>query len=489
MHCQYISIAFIYFIRYNPNTSRKILGVNMEKIPLLGNKHFYKKAIAIALPVMLQQFITALVSLVDNFMVSALGDEMMAAVNVANQYNFLFIVLLNTIMIAGGVYLAQYKGAQDAWGMKQAYRFKVIISLSIGIIYWAVLFFYPAPLLNIMTHGNTAQTELVQHGVDYMKIIAFTALFMPFSFSIGTSYRETGKPSIPLVISVIATLINTFLNWVLIYGNLGAPRLEVQGAALATVIARAVEALLFLCYARLHNAAFFVSIRKIFAVDIQMFIEIIRKSTLVFFSEITWAGSELVITALYNSRGGAENVAGMAAGFAIANIFYLVFAGIHTATAVLVGNRLGAGRLFEAQSRAKWLMSGSFIAGIVIGICMFFSTLAVPFVYGNLTPDAHSITKELLYIVGLYMPIWALLNAQFAVSRSGGDAVFGVIVDVPVSVLIFAPIAALLTYHTSVSAPLIFGLSKLSDFAKLVLAFHLLTKNRWVKKLTKDEHE
>ncbi len=460
----------------------------MEKIPLFGHRKFYKKALAIALPVMLQQFITALVSLVDNFMVSALGDSMMASVNVANQFNFLFIVLLNTVMIAGGVYLAQYKGAQDDWGMKQAYRFKILVAVLIGIIYGAFLFLNPSPLINIMTHGNAAQAELVQHGSDYMKIIAFTALFMPFSFAIGSSFREIGKPTIPLVISVCATLINTFLNWVFIYGNLGAPRLEVEGAALATVIARVFEALIFILYAKYHKAPFFVGFRKLLKVDIPMFIEIARKSTLVFFSEIMWVGSEMFLTALYNSRGGAENVAGMAAGFAIANIFYLVFAGIHTATAVLVGNRLGAGHLQEAQIRAKWLMSGSVVAGAGIGLCMIASTLAIPVIFGNLTNEAHVITKHLLYVVGFYMPMWALLNAQFSVSRAGGDTVFGVVVDVPVTFILFAPIAAIFTVYTSVSAPLIFALAKLSDFGKLALAFYFLNKKRWVKKLTKDDH-
>ncbi len=461
----------------------------MEHIPLFGHKKFYKKAMAIALPVMLQQFITALVSLVDNFMVSALGDEMMAAVNVANQFNFLFFVLLNVVCSAGGIYLAQYKGAQDEWGMKQSYRFKILLSIIIGIAYWAVLFFNPSPLINIMTHGNSAQTELVQHGADYMKIISFTALFMPFSFAIGTSYREIGKPTIPLVISVAATLVNTFLNWVLIYGNLGAPRLEVEGAAIATVTARIVEAVAFIVYAKLNKSQFYVGFRKMLKVNIPMFIEIMRKSALVFFAEITWVSSEMFITALYNSRGGAENVAGMAAGFAIANIFYLVFAGIHTATAVLVGNRLGAGHLKEAQIRAKWIMSGSTVAGAVIGICMALSSLAIPVIYGNLTPDAHTITKNLLFIVAAYMPIWALLNAQFAVSRSGGDALFGALIDVPVSIFAFAPLAAIFTFYTSVTAPFIFGIAKLTDFIKLVIAFYVLSKKRWVKKLTKDEHE
>ncbi len=460
----------------------------MEKTPLFGDRHFYKTALAVGLPVMFQQFITALVSLVDNFMVSALGNEMMAAVNVANQVNFVFIILITVVCTAGGIYLAQYKGARDEWGMKQSFRFKVILSMILGISYCLLLSTQPEFLIKIMTHGNTSQAEILVHGADYMRIIGITALFMPISFAIGTSYREIGKATVPLVISIIATAINTFLNWVLIYGNLGAPRLEVEGAAIATIIARAFEAVAFILYARIKKAQFFVGLRQLFRVKIKMFVEIMEKSSLIFLSEITWVASEMFLTALYNSRGGAENVAGMAAGFTFANIFYLLFAGIHTSTAVLVGNRLGAGHLKEAEDRAKWIMSGSVVAGAFISLIMFAAIFIIPVVFQNLSPEAHGIAKFLLFIVALYMPIWALLNAQFAVSRAGGDAVFATMVDVPVTVVAFAPLGLILTFCTSLSAPLIFGLAKLTDFMKVAVAVLMLRKKRWVKKLTVEDY-
>ena len=456
----------------------------MEKVALFGNKHFYKQALAIALPVMLQQLIISLVTLVDNFMVSALGNSMMAAVNVSNQVNFVFFVFLNVICSAGGIYLAQYKGANDEKGMRQAFRFKLIITSIVAIVYFLILQFMPDVLIRLMTNGNSAQYELVYHASNYMKMLSYSVLFMPISFSITSSFREIGKPKVSLIISVIATLINTFLNWVLIYGNLGAPRMEVQGAAVATVIARICEAVMFLFYARFVKAEFFVGLRRLFKIKITMFVEIIQKSALIFLGEIMWAASEMFMTALYNSRGGAETVAGMAAGFTIANIFYLVFAGIHTTTAVLIGNKLGAGELIEAQKRARWILSGSTIVGLMLSILMLSSTFIIPLIYTNLTFEAHSIAKELIIIIAFYMPLWTLLNAQFGVSRAGGDTVFAVMVDVPVTLFAFAPAVAVLTYFTGVSAPLIFGLSKLTDFIKLTIAHYMLKKKRWVKKLT-----
>ncbi len=456
----------------------------MNKATLFGNRHFYKQVLAIALPVMLQQLIISLVTLVDNFMVSALGNSPMAAVNVANQVNFAFFVFLNVICAAGGIYLAQYKGANDKKGMKQAFRFKLIITSIIAICYFFILQFIPDILIRFMTNGNSGQYEIVYYASNYMKMLSYSILFMPISFSITSSFREIGKPKVSLIISVIATLINTFLNWVFIYGNLGAPRMEVEGAALATVIARFCETAMFLIYAKYVKAEFFVGLRRLFKINISLFIEIIKKSGLIFLGEIMWAASEMLMTALYNSRGGAETVAGMAAGFTIANIFYLVFPGIHTTTAVLIGNKLGAGELEEAQRRSRWIQSGSTIAGILLTILMLGSLFIIPLIYSNLSPEAHAISRELIIIVSLYMPIWTLLNAQFGVSRAGGDTVFAVMVDVPVTVLAFAPAVVILTFFTDVSAPLIFGLSKLTDFIKMAVAFYMLKQKRWVKKLT-----
>ena len=137
------------------------------------------------------------------------------------------------------------------------------------------------------------------------------------------------------------------------------------------------------------------------------------------------------MTALYNGRGGAEVVAGMAAGWTIANIFFLLFGGIWTTAAVLVGGSLGAGKLEEARKRAVWIKSGSLAAGIVIGVAgAGVSTLLIPAVFFNLTAEAKHISLGLIYAILAYLPLWALLNAIIAISRSGGDTALGMYTDV-----------------------------------------------------------
>jgi putative MATE family efflux protein len=450
-----------------------------------GPLSFYREALSIALPVMLQQLIMSLVSLVDNFMVAGLGDISMAAVNVANQLNFIFIVVVNAICGAGGIYLAQFNGAGDTEGMRHAYRFKVIFAFSASLVFGALCWIMPEGMIAMMTQGNAAQKEIVEKGAVYIRLTSFTLIPLALSSAIGTSFREIGLPKTPLFISAAATLVNTVGNWFLIYGNLGAPRLEVPGAAIATIIARCFEMIVFLIYVRRHVTPFFVAFRKILKINKRLIREILAKSGMMFLSEASWISSETILTALYNGRGGAEVVAGMAAGWTIANLFFLLFNGIWTTAAVVVGGTLGAGRLEEARLRARWIRSGSVVAGCVITVAgAIFSTLLIPLVFSNLTIAARSISLGLVYVILIYMPLWALLNAYFAISRAGGDTAMGMWADVSVNTLLFTPGAFILALCTPLDPVVMFSILKLCDFAKLAVARHFFKKERWVRNLT-----
>ncbi|MDR1903435.1 MAG: MATE family efflux transporter [Treponema sp.] len=450
-----------------------------------GPLRFYREALSIALPVMLQQFIMSMVSLIDNFMVAGLGDISMAAVNVGNQLNFIYIVIINAICGAGGIYIAQFNGAGNVEGMGHAYRFKVIFALLVSLIYFTFCQIIPEPMLAMMTQGNAAQSDIVRIGSGYLRLTSFTLFPMTISAAIGTSFREIGLPKIPLVFSAFATLVNTAGNWLLIYGNLGAPRMEVSGAAIATICARVFEAASFLVYVRLRKPSFFIPFSALFRIDIRLIREILGKSGMMFLSEASWISSETIMTALYNGRGGAEVVAGMAAGWTIANIFFLLFGGIWTASAVMIGSTLGAGKLEEARKRSEWIKSGAVAAGLIVAVLgAAVATALVPLVFSNLTPDAKAISLGLTYVILVYLPLWCLLNAQFAISRSGGDTAMGMYADVSVNTLLFVPGAFILALCTSLDPVPMFAILKITDIPKYFVARHFFKKERWVRNLT-----
>lgn len=432
---------------------------------------------------MLQSLLTGLVSLIDNFMVAALGDSKMAGVNVANQINFIYIVVINTICMAGGIYLSQHRGAGDREGMKQAFKFKLILAFLSSAIYTVSCLLFAEPLIRMMLGGNEQGGEIVKEGARYLRAVAASFIPIGISSAVSSSFRDTGVTKVPLLVSVGAALINTFFNWVLIYGNLGAPRLEVEGAAIATVIARVVEAAAFILMIRARKSDFAFKPSALLRINRNLFGEIISKSGMMLFSETAWVMSETIITAIYNGRGGAETVAGMAAGFTVANLMFLVFPAIHASTSVILGSTLGAGKLEEGREKARWIRSGSVILGSAAFIAACAATLGIPLVFSNLSEEARGVTRGLVFVIGAYLPLWCLLNAQFAVSRAGGDTLMGVWVDVGISYLVFIPAAIVIATFTSWGPVALYGIAKLSDIPKAVVAEWWLKKERWVKNL------
>jgi Na+-driven multidrug efflux pump len=371
--------------------------------------------------------------------------------------------------------------------MKHAYRFKVIFALAIASLYFALCQTIPHNMIAMMTTGNAAQEEIVAVGSIYLRIGSWSLFPFAVSSAIGTSFREIARPKVPLIISAVATVINTLGNWILIFGNLGAPRLEVTGAAYATIIARSLEVAIFLIYAHAAHAPFFVGFVNLIKIHKKLISQILVKSAMIFISELSWISSETIMIIMYNRRGGAEVVAGMAGGWAVANIFFLLFGGIWITSGVLVGGALGAGKLDEARRRAEWLKSGAVVMGILFALPgAAISAAIIPLVFSNLSEAARANSLGLVLVILVYLPLWCLLNVQFAVTRAGGDTATGMYTDLLVNTLLFVPAAIILSLLTSIPPVPMFALLKITDIAKLFICRYFMRKERWVRRLTHD---
>lgn len=454
---------------------------------VFGPWPFYRGALAIAVPIMLQQLIQSLVSLIDNFMVSGLGDICMSGVNVAGQVLFVFMVFVNAICMSGGIYMTQFFGAKDRDGMGQAFRFKLIAGLAAFIPYFLVTVAFPRQVLSLMLIGNTQAELILDEAVGYMRIMFFVGIPMTVSMCIASSLRDMGKVNTPLLVTVVATLTNTLFNWLLIYGNLGFPRLGVRGAALATVIARAVEFALFIGVYIHTKPDFAVRFRELFKVDGALFGSILKKGALVLFCEMVWVISETVTTALYNGRGGADVVSGMAASFAIANLYFVAFGGLYSATGVILGKTLGEGDLEKARREKTWLLSGSSVFGVFMTLFGCATTLLVPVVYGRLSESAVAICRNMVLTMSLFMPVWLYMNTQQAIARAGGDTAMGAYTDAALTILVMMPLVFLLALFTDVGPVALYCGVKLIDVVKLVIFHFWLRKERWLKNLTHRE--
>lgn len=369
-----------------------------------GSWSFYKEALAIGIPVMLQALIQSLVSLIDSFMVAGLGDVKMSGVNISGQICFIFMVMQNMICASGGIFLTQYFGAKQREGMRQSVAFKVVASLSTCIFYFLATFVFTRPVLSLMVIGNSQAELILEEGQKYMYLMGFIGIQMMISSILSSSYREIGRVRVILVITLIAAGSNAFLNWVLIYGHLGMPRLEVEGAAYATIIAKTVEMLLLIGYT-IKERPEFISFSVFKRIDWALFGRILKKGSLLIISQMMWVLSESFTAAIYNGRGNAAVVSGMAASFSIANLFFISFDGITTATGVLIGKSLGRNELDDARKEKTWMLSAAIIFGCIMCLVGVVTVLLVPVVFGNLSIDAQNICRAMLLLMALFMPL------------------------------------------------------------------------------------
>ncbi|WP_022755792.1 MATE family efflux transporter [Butyrivibrio fibrisolvens] len=459
-----------------------------EKNTIFGNGQFYKSVLAIAVPIMLQQLIQNMVSLIDNFMVSGLGDVSMSGVNVAGQVLFVFMVFTNTICMTGGIFLTQFFGAKDRGGMQQAFIFKLLAGLVALIPYLMVCLIYPREILSLMVIGNTQAPLILDEAVKYIRIMSVVGIPMTISVSIASSLRDMGQVKIPLAVTVIATLTNTVFNYLLIYGNLGFPALGVRGAAYATVIARSLEFIIFLVIYFRSRPDFAIRFDRDFMVDGRLFKEILKKGALMLFCEMTWVLSETLTTAIYNGRGGADVVSGMASSFAIANLFFVAFGGIYSATTVIIGKTLGEGNLEKARREKTWLLSGAIVFGVAMTFVGFATTLIIPVVFGKLSPSAIAISRSMVILMAFFMPVWVLVNAQQAIARSGGDTKMGAYADAGITIAVMLPMLFLLARYTDIGPVQMYLCVKLLDIVRTLIFHFWLKKERWLNNLA-GEHQ
>ena len=455
-----------------------------DRSRLFGSGMFYKNALVIAVPIMLQQLIQSLVSLVDNFMVSGLGDVSMSGVNVSGQVLFVFLVFLNAICMTGGIFMTQFYGAGDREGMGQAFRYKLIMGFAAFIPYYLVCMAFPRQVLSLMLIGNSQAGAILDEAVKYIRIMFFMGLPVTISMCVASSLRDMGKVRIPLYVTIAATLTNTALNWLLIYGNLGFPRMGVEGAALATVIARVLELVIFAVIYVRTKPEFAVKAADFLKINRKQFRETLVKGSLVLFCEMVWVLSETITTAIYNGRGGADVVSGMASGFAIANLFFVAFGGIYSATGVILGKTLGAGELEKARREKTWLLSGAAVFGLLMMAFGFGTTLIVPIVFGKLSQSAVSICRSMVILMALFMPVWVYMNTQQAVARAGGDTAMGAYADSLLTLFVMIPMVIVLGRYTTIGPVGMYGCVKLIDLIKVVVFHTWLKKERWLKNLT-----
>ena len=455
---------------------------------LIGSRQFYKMVLLIAVPIMLQNGITNFVGMLDNIMVGQVGTNPMSGVAIINQLLFVFNLCIFGAISGAGIFGAQFFGSGDRQGQQYAFRYKIWIC---GVILTGALLiflFFGSELsmlyLNDLENGaNVADT--LAYALRYLHVMLFGLPPYVITQIYASSLRETGETLLPLKAGILAVVFNLCLNYVLIFGKLGAPTLGVVGAAIATVISRFVECAFIVWWTHAHadRNPYIVGIYKSLYIPRALAWEITRKGVPLMANEALWASGMAVIAQCYSLRGLAV-VAAFNITSTIYNVVSVVFMSMGDAIAIMVGRLLGAGEFDEARDSAYQLIAFATFCGLVTGAFLAVLGPIFPRLYQT-TDEIRSLACGMIWLTAVCMPIFSYLHGCYFTLRSGGKTVITFLFDSGYLWVIMVPLAYVLSRYTALPILPLFFATKFIEAGKCVLGTILVRRGAWISNMVK----
>lgn len=453
---------------------------------LLCDKPFYKTVLAIAMPIIIQNAITNFVNMLDNIMVGRLSTEAMSGVSIVNQYVFIFNLAIFGGLAAAGIYTAQYFGLGDDEGVRHTFRYKIIISIIVGVVGVLLFVFFGHHFIDNFLHDGSVEGDLELTrtlGQEYLNIMVIG--FIPFAFacSYASTYRETNETVLPMTASLIAVGTNFVLNYILIFGKLGIKPMGVVGAAVATVVSRYLELAILVIYPffKKEKFAFLKGAFKSLRIPFSLSKVITIKGLPLLLNELFWSYSVTKRNQCYSIRG-LDAVAAQNISATVSNLFNVVFLSFGTVTAIVIGNLLGAGKIDEAKDKDKKLLFLSVAGSIIMAILLAAVSPFFPLIY-NTTDTVRAIATEMIIIQSIIMPFIAIANTSYFTLRSGGKVFITILFDCGFMWGLVIPLAYILSHFTSIPIVPLFAICNCCEILKGFLGLILVKKVRWANNL------
>lgn len=454
----------------------------------IGDKNFYKKVLSLAVPIMIQNGISNFVNMLDNIMVGRVGTEQMTSVAIVNQILFVFNLCVFGAIAGIGIFTAQYFGKGDNEGIKNAFRLKLYVTLTIVLFSFCLFAFYGDNLITAYLHNSTElgniDLDLVfSHSKNYL-LIMMTGL-IPFALaqSYAGTLRQVEKPLIPMISGLIAVSVNLIFNYLLIYGKFGFPKLGVEGAAIATAFSRIVECLIIISvtHSKKANNQFIKGVYKKLSVPFSTVKMILPKAFPLLINETFWALGMALLLNCYSLRGtsvvSAANICST-----VTNIFIVAIIAFGDSIAIMAGGLLGAGKVQQAKDTARKLIVFSFGVCVVLGILMALSSKAYPMIY-NTTDDIRSLASSFIICQAFYLPLNSIINSCYFAIRSGGKTLITFLFDSVYMLGVVVALTFVVAKYTTLSVIGVYAFSLGLEVFKAIIGLILVKKGTWAQNL------
>ena len=450
---------------------------------LIGDRAFYRMVLAIVVPIIIQNAITNFVNLLDNVMVGRIGTDEMTGVSIVNQLMFVFNLCVFGGVSGAGIFAAQYHGAGNHEGVRDCFRFKLYLGLALSAIAIALFAFASEPLIRLYLNEENAEARIAMtlgHGQDYLNVMLFGLVPFALSQAYASTLRETGETALPMRAGIMAVLINLSLNYVLIYGHFGFPAMGVRGAALATIISRYAE-LLVIAAATQRRPERFKFICGAFRsprVPMKLVKQIAIKGSPLLINEALWSFGIAMIARCYSMRG-LDVVSALNISNTVSNLFNTVFLSMGSATAIIIGQALGANEIDRARDHVWKLAAFSIGCCLMMGTLLCIASPFVPLLY-NTEDHIRHLATQLMIVNAVYAPLSGFANISYFTLRSGGKTVITFLFDSGFTWVVSYPAAYLLVTLTSLPIVWVVLMVQFMDIIKCILGFVLLKKGVWI---------
>lgn len=451
------------------------VGDSMKKF--IGNKTFYKSALAVIIPVLFQQLLTNMVTFVDNFMVGQLGSDAIGGVYIANE--FFFIITTAVFGLGGGaaIYLSQFRGAKKEYGISQTFNWLIKRIIVIMTVVAVAVYFSKDFLIGLYT----SDADTIASAKAYIDIIVLSYIPTAIVIAFSISLRTLNHAKWTLLVAVVSLISNIVLNAIFIYGMFGAPAMGVAGAALSTVISRVIQVIIYIIIARRLEVS--LKFRNWFKAKPSPTLksDIMKKSYPIVATEMLWAMSLVVANIIFASRGN-DVLTALSIRVSICMFGYIAFSAINAAVSIIIGNSLGKNDMEEAKTHFWWLGGLCFVmATAVAGILILITPFIVPLF--NASDEVLKLSYEMIVVTGIMFPFFAIISFCVFVLRTGGMTKTVAIFDSLWNWTIYVPIAFIVITFTDLSPITAFIVIWSTDILKSIVALVMTIRFKWLNNL------
>lgn len=456
----------------------------------IGDKAFYKRVLVTVIPMILQNLVTNIVSMIDNIMVGQIGTEQMSGVSIVNQFIFVFNITVFGAVAGPGIFGAQFFGKGDNNGLRHTVRFKLFIctiTIAVGAF---VLNFFDEPLIKLFISDEDSpemRALTIKSAKEYMGIMIIGLIPFGLGQAYSSTLRECGITTIPMISSMTAVGVNVVLDYGLIFGKLGMPEMGVKGAAIATVIAKAIEAGVVIVWTHTNpkRNPYAVGLFKSMHIPAKLVRAMVTKGSPLLANEFLWSVGMSVLAQCYSERG-LDVVAARNISSTITNLFSVVFIQLGSCIGIIVGAELGANKLEQAKSTDDKLRFFSVASTLILALAIIPLAPLFPEVYKT-SDKIKALSSYMIIVQAIAMPLWSYTHACYFTLRSGGKTGLTFLFDFAFTWVIVIPCAFIIAHFTKMDIHPMFAIITFSEVIKVVIGFFMVRSGIWISNLVNDK--